>query len=105
MPEHRGRGVIDGDALAAQPVAETVETHLADVDGAEGGAVQQRPEDVHDGGIDAVRGEERQPIVGGEAKVRGVGLDEMQDVPLVLQDTLRPAGGSGSIYKVGGIIR
>ena len=55
VPEHSGRRVVDGDTVPAHSVSKTGETGLADVDRTQRRAVQERPENIHDRGVDAVR--------------------------------------------------
>ena len=97
VSEHRGCRVIDGDSVAPQPVAQARETDVTNVDGTERRGVQERAEDVHHRRVDAVGRQERQPIVRAETETRAVGLDEMQHVPVALQDPFRPTRGPGGI--------
>ena len=105
VPVEGGRRMVDGDAVAAQAVAQPVQAGLADVDRVKGRPVEQGPEDVHDRRVHAVGGEQRQRVIRAEVQVVGVGRDEMQDVAVVLRDTLGPPGRAGRVEEIGEVVR
>ena len=93
--------MVDGDPPPAQRIDEGADSPAPHVDGAQGGTVEQRAEDVHDRGVHAVRGQEGQPVVGREVQVVGVRADEVQHVAMALEHALGTAGGSGRVEDVG----
>ena len=69
--------------------------------GCNAGPVEQRAEDVLDGGVETVAREQRQPVVGIDLQLLGPAADVAEDVAVGLRHALRVAGGAGGVEDVG----
>ncbi len=92
VAEDGGRGVEHRNAVALDEPGQLVGILAAEVDGIERSATEQGAEDVHDGGIEAVGGQQREPVVWRDAEPARVGANVMQHVALALDNALGPAG-------------
>ena len=100
-PVHGWGRVEDRDAFLVDQPDDPRDAGRADAERVERRAVQDRAEDIHDCGVEAVRREKRQPILAVDMQVVGIDPDMMQDVAVALHDPFWAPGRAGCVQDVG----
>ena len=86
--------------LAVDPIRELDWRRLPQVDRVQRGAVEERAEDIHHRRVEPIAGEQGQLVARTKLQVRSVGANEVQDVAMVLHDTLGLPRGAGRVEDV-----
>ncbi|TWH65093.1 hypothetical protein JD77_00028 [Micromonospora olivasterospora] len=93
-------GVVDGDPVPDQQVEGLGEPVPAQVDRDGGGAGEQGRVQVGDGGVEAERGEQAEPVVRTDGQGGDLVVDDVRQVAVGLPDGLRHAGRAGGEQHV-----
>ncbi len=104
--QRRGHERERGDPLVMDELGEVARVAMAvRTRQHHGGTGAQRPEDLHDGGVEARGGLLEHPVVPAEGERALQGRDQAEDGAVADHDALGPPGRPGRVDQIGGMVR